>query len=206
MGARRGNPFEPTVSWAFAEYAPPGVCPECAGAGVVLEQLDDDRFPEPVFCQRCRGAGKIHEVKNQLEKGSPSMNRPYPLDIPPDVAVFVVSHSGAWAPLKDNQMQNFAYADDAQWLLEQAQGLVENPTLYNGVSQEGKYYGLTGGVAVYYLTTDGPRAYVLNGTTNIGGQPHEVNESVGQLLSRYRAGARLVAHAVAGGLAELSWQ
>jgi hypothetical protein len=49
----RHNVFHPEVCYPCEEFLV-GACPECAGAGEVLEQLDDDRFPEPVPCQRCQ--------------------------------------------------------------------------------------------------------------------------------------------------------
>lgn len=51
-GLRR-NPFHPTVPHPFEEHIE-GLCPECAGAGEVLDQIDDDRFPVPVPCPRCQ--------------------------------------------------------------------------------------------------------------------------------------------------------
>lgn len=50
---------DPTVPWPYEESWPAllgkDACPMCGGAGKVWEQIDDDRFPEPVPCDHCRG-------------------------------------------------------------------------------------------------------------------------------------------------------
>jgi hypothetical protein len=50
----RRDPYNPTTSWPWEEDAPPGACVECAGAGVVLDVIDEERMPVTVYCQRCR--------------------------------------------------------------------------------------------------------------------------------------------------------
>jgi hypothetical protein len=55
--ALRGYPRDPynrLARWPWEEDAPPGTCPECAGAGEVLEQIDEERLPVTVPCRRCR--------------------------------------------------------------------------------------------------------------------------------------------------------
>jgi len=44
---------DPTIHWPFEIDPVEGDCPECAGRRVVLEQIDEERFPVPVPCWRC---------------------------------------------------------------------------------------------------------------------------------------------------------
>jgi hypothetical protein len=50
----RRDPYNPTTSWPFEEDAPPGACIECAGAGEVLDVIDEERLPVTVPCHRCQ--------------------------------------------------------------------------------------------------------------------------------------------------------
>jgi hypothetical protein len=44
---------DPTIHWPFEVDPTEGTCPQCAGRGVVLEEIDDEKFPVPVPCDRC---------------------------------------------------------------------------------------------------------------------------------------------------------
>jgi hypothetical protein len=50
----RRDPYNPTTRWPWEEDPLPGACPECAGAGVVLMDYDEEREPATVACQRCQ--------------------------------------------------------------------------------------------------------------------------------------------------------
>ena len=49
----RHNPFQPTIPYPYEDHIE-GNCPRCGGAGMVLEQIDEDRFPEAVPCFECQ--------------------------------------------------------------------------------------------------------------------------------------------------------
>jgi hypothetical protein len=50
----RRDPYNPTTSWPWEEDASQGACVECAGAGVVLDVIDEERMPVTVPCSRCQ--------------------------------------------------------------------------------------------------------------------------------------------------------
>jgi hypothetical protein len=45
--------WHPTVPYPYETYTE-NACPECGGAGQVLEQIDEERLPVPVYCPRCQ--------------------------------------------------------------------------------------------------------------------------------------------------------
>ena len=47
--------WHPTVPLPYEySWTPKGACPMCGGAGQVLEQIDEDRPPMPVYCTHCQ--------------------------------------------------------------------------------------------------------------------------------------------------------
>lgn len=51
--ALRSLPHDPTVHWPHEVDPAKGACPTCAGAGHILEQFDEEKFPVPVPCPQC---------------------------------------------------------------------------------------------------------------------------------------------------------